>query len=156
METPTAAVPVVPVAAAQPAQMEGGREEQRGEIEAPRQPTKLQAEMGRQPRSISEHYKGSGKLQDKARGCAGGEAPPSHDATALRHPATMQVAIITGADSGIGRAVAVAFAREGCNVVCCYLNEHEARRSDARAHPRPRPRWASAAAAAAAAMRDVG
>ncbi len=35
--------------------------------------------------------------------------------------------MITGADSGIGRAVAVAFAREGANVVVCYLNEHEAR-----------------------------
>ncbi len=35
--------------------------------------------------------------------------------------------MITGADSGIGRAVAVAYAREGCNVCICYLNEHEAR-----------------------------
>ena len=75
METPTAAVPVVPVAAAQPAQVEGRREE-RSEIEAPHQPTKLQAEMSRQPRSISEHYKGSGKLQDKARARAGGDAVP--------------------------------------------------------------------------------
>ena len=82
MDTTTAAVPVVPVAAAHPAQMEGRREE-RSETEAPRQQTKLQAEMSRQPRSISEHYKGSGKLQDKARARAGGEATPSHDATTL-------------------------------------------------------------------------
>jgi NAD(P)-dependent dehydrogenase (short-subunit alcohol dehydrogenase family) len=34
-------------------------------------------------------------------------------------------AIITGADSGIGRAVALAFAREGADVVVSYLNEHE-------------------------------
>lgn len=34
-------------------------------------------------------------------------------------------AIITGADSGIGRAVAIAFAREGANVLISYLKEHE-------------------------------
>jgi NAD(P)-dependent dehydrogenase (short-subunit alcohol dehydrogenase family) len=34
-------------------------------------------------------------------------------------------AIITGADSGIGRAVALAFAREGANVLVSYLNEHQ-------------------------------
>src|ERR1700749_3873192 len=45
-------------------------------------------------------YKGSEKLLDK-------------------------VALITGADSGIGRAVAVLFAREGADVVVAYLNEHE-------------------------------
>ena len=36
-----------------------------------------------------------------------------------------KVAIITGGDSGIGRAVAVAFAREGADVVISYLDEHE-------------------------------
>ena len=36
-----------------------------------------------------------------------------------------KVALITGADSGIGRAVALAFAREGADVVVSYLNEHE-------------------------------
>jgi NAD(P)-dependent dehydrogenase (short-subunit alcohol dehydrogenase family) len=38
---------------------------------------------------------------------------------------TGKVAVITGADSGIGRAVALAFAREGADVVIGYLNEHE-------------------------------
>lgn len=45
-------------------------------------------------------YKGSGKLKDK-------------------------VAIITGGDSGLGRACAVAFVKEGAKVVICYYNEHE-------------------------------
>jgi NAD(P)-dependent dehydrogenase (short-subunit alcohol dehydrogenase family) len=45
-------------------------------------------------------YKGSNKLQGK-------------------------IAIVTGGDSGIGRAVCLAFAREGCHVVISYLNEHK-------------------------------
>lgn len=36
-----------------------------------------------------------------------------------------KVALITGADSGIGKAVAIAFAREGADVAISYLNEHE-------------------------------
>lgn len=53
------------------------------------------------PRPIYEDdTPGSGKLKDK-------------------------VAIITGGDSGIGRAVAIAFAKEGAEVVIVYLNEHE-------------------------------
>ena len=38
---------------------------------------------------------------------------------------TGRVALITGADSGIGRAVALAFAREGCDILLSYLNEEE-------------------------------
>ncbi|MDX0451948.1 NAD(P)-dependent oxidoreductase [Sinorhizobium medicae] len=45
-------------------------------------------------------YQGSGRLRDKR-------------------------AIITGGDSGIGRAVALAYAREGADVLISYLNEHE-------------------------------
>jgi NAD(P)-dependent dehydrogenase (short-subunit alcohol dehydrogenase family) len=36
-----------------------------------------------------------------------------------------KVALITGADSGIGRAVAIAFAREGADVLCSYLEEDD-------------------------------
>ena len=36
-----------------------------------------------------------------------------------------KIALITGADSGIGRAVALAFAREGADVVVSYLDEHD-------------------------------
>ena len=60
----------------------------------------LEQHMALKPRFMAEHYQGSGKLQG-------------------------QVAIITGADSGIGRAVAVLFAREGADVAILYLNEHE-------------------------------
>ena len=38
---------------------------------------------------------------------------------------TGKVAVITGGDSGIGRAVAIAYAREGADVVISYLNEHD-------------------------------
>jgi NAD(P)-dependent dehydrogenase (short-subunit alcohol dehydrogenase family) len=54
-----------------------------------------------------ESYKGSGRLKGKA-------------------------AIITGADSGIGRAVAIAFAREGADVLIGYLSEHEDARETAK------------------------
>jgi NAD(P)-dependent dehydrogenase (short-subunit alcohol dehydrogenase family) len=47
-----------------------------------------------------DSYKGSGRLQGK-------------------------VAVITGADSGIGRAVALAYAREGADVLVAYLSEHD-------------------------------
>jgi len=53
-----------------------------------------------QPMYDAPHYKGSEKLKDK-------------------------VAIITGGDSGIGRAVAVLYAREGADVAVVYLKEHD-------------------------------
>ena len=43
-----------------------------------------------------------------------------------------KAAIITGGDSGIGRAVAIAFAREGADVLIAYLNEHEDAQQTAR------------------------
>jgi NAD(P)-dependent dehydrogenase (short-subunit alcohol dehydrogenase family) len=56
--------------------------------------------MRRQPDHGEDSYRGSGRLTGKR-------------------------ALITGGDSGIGRAVAIAFAREGADVVVSYLDEHE-------------------------------
>ena len=60
----------------------------------------IEAQMQLKPRFLAPDYCGSGKL-------AG------------------MVAVITGGDSGIGRAVAVLYAREGADVAILYLNEHE-------------------------------
>ena len=56
--------------------------------------------MDPKPDHGEESYRGSGRLTGKA-------------------------AVITGGDSGIGRAVAIAFAREGADVLISYLDEHE-------------------------------
>jgi NAD(P)-dependent dehydrogenase (short-subunit alcohol dehydrogenase family) len=79
--------------------------------QATRKPTKLPAEhqsrrpghesaMRLKPRYDNPNYKGSGKLKSK-------------------------VAIITGGDSGIGRATAILFAKEGASLIIVYLTEDE-------------------------------
>ncbi len=52
---------------------------------------------------------------------------PDHGETSWRGAGRLQgmAALITGGDSGIGRAVAIAFAREGADVALSFLNEHE-------------------------------
>ena len=59
----------------------------------------LEGELQFEPMYDAPYYKGSEKLQDR-------------------------VALITGGDSGIGRAVAVLYAREGADVAITYLTEH--------------------------------
>lgn len=55
------------------------------------------------------------------------QPPPEHDDPRYRGSGKLQgrVAIITGADSGIGKAVAIAFAKEGAHCVLSYLDEHD-------------------------------
>ena len=66
-----------------------------------------QRKMDPTPDCGEQTYKGSGRLANK-------------------------IALVTGADSGIGRAVAIAFAREGADVAVSYLDEHEDAKETAR------------------------
>ena len=81
-----------------------GMEKQNGKITPPAQKQSRQPgfenEMNPEPEYIREGYKGSDKLKDK-------------------------VAIVTGGDSGIGRAVSLHFAIEGAKVVIVYYDEDE-------------------------------
>ncbi|MDT7758080.1 MAG: hypothetical protein QOH27_3978 [Mycobacterium sp.] len=63
-------------------------------------PPGVQAQMTPIPDCGETSYRGSGRLAGKA-------------------------AVITGGDSGIGRAVAIAYAREGADVLIAYLDEHQ-------------------------------
>ncbi|RSM72416.1 NAD(P)-dependent oxidoreductase [Amycolatopsis sp. WAC 01375] len=64
------------------------------------EPPGVTSKMDPPPRDSMEDYEGRGLLSGKR-------------------------ALITGGDSGIGRAVAIAFAKEGADVAIAYLNEHE-------------------------------
>ena len=59
-----------------------------------------QHHMEPQPHASMEHYRGAQKLAEK-------------------------VALVSGGDSGIGRAVAIGFAKEGADVAITYLDEHD-------------------------------
>src|ERR1700712_872680 len=52
---------------------------------------------------------------------------PDHGATSYKGSGRLKGmrAVTTGGDSGIGRAVAIAYAREGANIVIAYLSEHD-------------------------------
>src|SRR5258705_809615 len=52
---------------------------------------------------------------------------PDHGETSYRGSGKLagKKAVITGGDSGIGRAVAIAYAREGADVLIAYLDEHQ-------------------------------
>jgi NAD(P)-dependent dehydrogenase (short-subunit alcohol dehydrogenase family) len=55
------------------------------------------------------------------------QPPPDHGEQSYRGSGRLEgkVAVVTGADSGIGKAVAIAFAREGADVAIAYLDENE-------------------------------
>ncbi|MEV0606530.1 glucose 1-dehydrogenase [Polymorphospora rubra] len=77
------------------------------QFERQQQPPGSLAAMHNKPDHGEDSYRGSGRLQGRK-------------------------AIVTGGDSGIGRAVAIAYAREGADVLISYLNEHDDARDTAK------------------------
>jgi NAD(P)-dependent dehydrogenase (short-subunit alcohol dehydrogenase family) len=75
--------------------------------ERQQRPPGLEAAMASKPDHGEDSYRGHQRLDGKA-------------------------TVVTGADSGIGRAVAIAYAREGADVLIAYLNEHEDAKDTAR------------------------
>jgi len=72
------------------------------------------------------------KLQEPPGTTAGMQIDHGEDSYKGSGKLTGKKAIITGGDSGIGRAVAIAFAREGADVLIAYLNEHDDAKESAR------------------------
>lgn len=93
-------------------------------------PSKTAVQAGTRPQPVrmpAQHLRKPGKEADLA-------LAPRFEAPSYRGSRKLEgmKAIITGADSGIGRAVAVLFAREGADVAIFYLNEHADARETAR------------------------
>lgn len=68
-----------------------------------------------------------GQAQPMPGSTSGMDPRPDHGETTYKGSGRLsgKKAVITGGDSGIGRAAAIAFAREGADVLIAYLNEHD-------------------------------